>query len=136
MEGKRLQLLKEIIPGLARVAILCPAAPAQAKWTSTNLEPAARSLGLSLRIYGVVGEDFAGAFDAMVKAGEEALFVEPTPQWNTRDYPQRIAALATLHRLPSIDQDMRFVRGRGAHVVFRGQPMPSAAASVYTWTRS
>jgi putative ABC transport system substrate-binding protein len=113
MEGKRLQLLKEINPDLARVAILCPSTPAQARWTSAYLEPVAGSLGLSLRIYGVVGEDFAGAFDAMAGAGEEALFVEPTPQWNTRDYPQRIAALATQHRLPSIGQDMRFVQAGG-----------------------
>jgi putative ABC transport system substrate-binding protein len=113
MEGKRLQLLKEITPGLARVAILGPSAPLQENWTSKHLEPAARSLGLSLRIYAVVGEDFADAFEAMVKAGEEALFVLPTPQWNTRDFPQRIAALATLRRLPSIGQDMRFVQAGG-----------------------
>ncbi len=113
MEGKRLQLLKEIIPNLARVAILCPFAPAQETWTSKYLEPAARSLGLSLRIYGVEDDEFAGAFDAMVKAGEEALFVEPTPKWNTLDYPQRIAALATLHRLPSIYQNRRFAEEGG-----------------------
>jgi len=113
MEGKRLQLLKELTPTLAHVAILCPSAPDQDAWASRYLEPAARSLGLSLRIYGVVGEDFAVAFDAMVKTGEEALFVAPTPQWNTRDYPQRIAGLAKLHRLPSIGQDMRFVEAGG-----------------------
>ena len=65
------------------------------------LEPAARSLGLNCRPIRVQGPDeFADAFDAIIKAREEALYVVPTGLWNTGDYPQRMVEFAALNRLP------------------------------------
>jgi putative ABC transport system substrate-binding protein len=113
MEGKRLQLLKEITPNLSRVAVLTLSGAGRENWTSRYLEPVALSLGLSLQTYDVEGEEFAGAFAAMAKAGEEAIFVVPIPLWLTKDQPQRIAELAAQHRLPSVYQDRRFVEAGG-----------------------
>jgi putative tryptophan/tyrosine transport system substrate-binding protein len=113
MEGKRLQLLKEAVPNLSRVGILDPGGPDKDSWKSRYLDHAAQALGLKLQVYAAEGKEFAQAFAAMTKAGEEALFVEPTPLFNTGDRPQRIAELAAQHRLPSIYQDRRFVDAGG-----------------------
>jgi len=113
MEGKRLQLLKEAVPNLSRVGILAPVGPDRDSWKSRYLDPAAQTLGLKLQVYATEGKEVAEAFAAMTKAGEEALFVEPTPLFNTGDHPHRIAGLAARHRLPSIYQDRRFVDAGG-----------------------
>jgi len=113
MEGKRLQLLKEAVPNLSRVGILAPVGPDRDSWKSRYLDPAAQTLGLKLQVYATEGKEFAEAFASITKAGEEALFVEPTPLYNTGDHPQRIAELAAQHRLPSIYQDRRFVDAGG-----------------------
>ena len=113
MEGKRLQLLKEAVPNLSRVGILAPVGPDRDSWKSRYLDPAAQTLGLKLQVYATEGKEVAEAFAAMTKAGEEALFVEPTPLFNTGDHPHRIAGLAARHRLPSICQDRRFVDAGG-----------------------
>ena len=113
MEGKRLQLLKEVAPKVSRVAILNRVGPDRDNWKVRYLDFAAQTLGLSLQVYAAEGKEFADAFAAMTKAGEEAVFVEPTGIWNTGDHLQRIAELATQHRLPSIYQDRRFVEAGG-----------------------
>ena len=98
LNSKRLELLKEAIPGLARVAIL---------WDPTmNPEPlraakvAARSLGLSLQIVEARGpSDFEAAFRAAVRGRNRALMVVQSPMLAA--YPRLIADLAAKHRLPA-----------------------------------
>ncbi|TFG43171.1 MAG: hypothetical protein E4H48_02945 [Syntrophobacterales bacterium] len=113
MEGKRLQFLKEVAPKVSRVAFLTSVGPDRNDWRRQYLDSAAQTLGLSLQTYVAEGEEFADAFAAMTKAGEEAVFVEPTGIWNTGDHLLRIAELAAQHRLPSIYQDRRFVEAGG-----------------------
>ena len=113
MEGKRLQLLKEVVPKACRVAILRRPGLDRDDWARRYLDPAAQTLGLKLQAYAAEGKELADAFAAMTMAGEDALFVEPTPLYNTGDHPHRIAELAARHRLPSIYQDRRFVDAGG-----------------------
>jgi len=66
--AKRLQLLKELVPGLARLAVLRnPIIAAQATfWQET--EVAARKLGVALQPLDVRGpDDFEAAFDAATR---------------------------------------------------------------------
>jgi putative tryptophan/tyrosine transport system substrate-binding protein len=74
--GKRLQLLKEVIPGATRVAVLWNAAnPGNvAAWKET--QAAAHTLGLMLLSHEVRGpQDFNGAFALMAREHPDALLV-------------------------------------------------------------
>jgi ABC-type uncharacterized transport system substrate-binding protein len=99
--GKRLELLKEVIPGMTRVAVLWNAAnPANAAvWQET--QAAAGALGLLLHSQDVRGaQDLEGAFARMVQARPEALLVLGDSLISM--YEQDIAEFATQQHLPSM----------------------------------
>ena len=74
LTGKRLELLKEAIPGLRRVAVLWNAANPSAALSLNDTERAARTLGLQLYPLKVRGpEDFEGAFAAALREGADGL---------------------------------------------------------------
>jgi putative ABC transport system substrate-binding protein len=99
--GKRLELLKEAVPSITRVAVLVDPTMRAYDGVPRSLEPQARSLGLSLqRVEAAVPEAFEAAFVAMMQARAEALFVVDLPVFaRNRD---RLMALALQHRLPTI----------------------------------
>ena len=100
--GKRLQLLKEILPKLTRVAVLRNGALAPNQGRLELTSDAARKLGLQVLSIDVSGPgDLEPAFDAMVKRRAEALLLlEVGPlQFN---YRNQIGALASRHRLPAM----------------------------------
>ena len=101
-EGKRLELLKEAVPTLSRVAVLDhPRETPVPDVFQREREGAARALGLTLQHYRVRDpEEFAGAFAAMTTAQAEALFVVPARFW--MDYVERIVELAVQSRLPAL----------------------------------
>jgi putative ABC transport system substrate-binding protein len=99
--GKRLELLKELVPGLARVAVLRnPVVAAHATfWQET--EVAARQLGVTLQPIEVRGpEDFEAAFAAAARGNAQALIAFDDNV--TLAYRPRIAALAASSRLPAM----------------------------------
>jgi putative tryptophan/tyrosine transport system substrate-binding protein len=112
LAGKRLELLKETIPRLSRVAVLWNpqnAASAQS-WKESQL--AARELGLELYSMEVRGSDkFESAFKQAIKARSAALAVTQSPFINA--YLTKIADLATKSRLPTISPRGDFVDGGG-----------------------
>ena len=121
MEGKRLQFLKEIAPKVSRVAVLHRSGRGVESWMG-YLEPSARALGLKLQTYPVRGpEEFADAFAAMTKAGEEALYVVPTGLWEMGDTPQRLVEFAAQNQTARYLPGRGFVESRRTHVVLRGR---------------
>jgi putative ABC transport system substrate-binding protein len=80
LSGKRLQLLTEIVPGLARVAVLSnPLNPSIAP-TVEQTKAAAQSLGVELHVAEVQAPDkFGSAFAAITSAHAGALIVLPDP---------------------------------------------------------
>ena len=77
--GKRLQLLKEIVPDLNRVAVLRDVDNRSAQFEWTALDQAARELGLTLVFVDVKSADeLETAFAGMKKSKAEALFVYRT----------------------------------------------------------
>jgi len=100
--GKRLELLKDTIPKLARVAVLYDAASAGALVELKEILPApARGLGLSLQPWEVRGaEQFDRVFDALTKQRPDGLYVPVGPLMF--DHGKRIASLALKSRLPSM----------------------------------
>ncbi len=111
---KQLELLKQAVPGLARVAVLM--APAELNWPGMDAD--ARALGLQLLTLEVQGpEDFDTAFKNATASGAQGLYAIAT---NTIVANRsRIAELAVVHRLPSISEltllaDAGFLMAYGA----------------------
>jgi putative ABC transport system substrate-binding protein len=74
LAGKRLQLLKEAVPGLKRVAVLWNPDHPDDEFQAT--EAAGRSLGVQVQSLEVRGsDDFAGAFTAAISEGMEGIIV-------------------------------------------------------------
>jgi putative ABC transport system substrate-binding protein len=105
--GKRLELLKEAIPKLARVAVLYdPAAPASVIEVKEVLPPAARTLRLTARFWEVREADgFEKVFAALSKERPDGLYPVSGPLM--RDNQKRTVDFALKSRLPS----MYFNRG-------------------------
>jgi ABC-type uncharacterized transport system substrate-binding protein len=99
--AKRLQLLKELVPGLARVGVLKnPMEPGHPiLWNET--EVAAQRLGVALEALEVRGpEDFEAAFATAKQRNAQALLALDDPL--THNYRSRITALAAGSRLPAM----------------------------------
>jgi putative ABC transport system substrate-binding protein len=101
LTGKRLELLKETIPQVSRVAVLWdPQSPGSVpQWQESQLP--ARELGLQLYSMEVSSVDkYEAAFKEAVEARNTALWVTLNPVANSNQ--KKIADLAINHRLPSI----------------------------------
>ena len=110
LSGKWLELLKEALPSLSRVAVL---------WEATSsvkqrraIERFARSIGVQLHVLEVHGpEDFDGALAAAQTAQAEGLVILASVVFTT--HRQHLAELAARHRLPTIYYNRRFAEGGG-----------------------
>jgi putative ABC transport system substrate-binding protein len=105
LDGKRLDLLREAIPGLARVGVLTNPTmqgPSRNRELIAGLHAAARARGVELQIFEVARTDeIPGAFAAIARARVGALLVRADTQVLE---PNRsmVAALAIRHRLPAM----------------------------------
>ncbi len=108
---KRLELLKEIVPRLTRVAILPgPAAPLLVK----EIQSTAPYLQIQLQILEVrVADDFRRAFAAATKARAGALAVTSDSTGLFRSNEKQIVELAAKHRLPAIYPQSTYVDAGG-----------------------
>jgi putative tryptophan/tyrosine transport system substrate-binding protein len=100
--GKQLELLKEAVPGMSRVAVLLnPTNPGDTPATRLVMEDTARALGLTLFRIEVRGADeFDRAFAAIATAHPDALFVGQDAFLFS--HRAQIVAFAAQHRLPMI----------------------------------
>ncbi|HEY2990634.1 MAG TPA: ABC transporter substrate-binding protein [Candidatus Binatia bacterium] len=110
--GKRLEVLKETVSGLSRVAVLWNPGAKTYAHNFQETEAAARSLGLRLQSLEVrAPKDFENAFRAATKERSQALFPLRNPMIvNER---KRIAELASKFRLPGIYDEREFVESGG-----------------------
>ena len=130
LAGKRLELLKETIPGLSRVAVLWdPKSSASAQsWKESQL--AARELRVHLYSTEVSTTDrFDGAFQEAIKAGSVALGVISSPLVNTNQ--KRIADLALKYRLPAVYPREDFADSGGLMSYGPDRTEPYKRAAVY-----
>jgi putative tryptophan/tyrosine transport system substrate-binding protein len=112
LSGKRLELLKEAVPHLARVAVLAnPANPATPRLVRET-EVAAQALALQLHLLEVRSPiDFPPAFAALRREGAAALLV--LPDLTLFDHIPRLTELAATHRLPAMYDSRQFVEAGG-----------------------
>jgi putative tryptophan/tyrosine transport system substrate-binding protein len=112
INGKRLQILKEIVPDLNRVAVLRDFDTRSWEFEWTSLDQAARELGLSLVPVDIKSADeLEVAFADIKKSGAEALFVTRTAL--LANAGKQIADLAIAAHLPSSDPFRRMVIAGG-----------------------
>jgi putative ABC transport system substrate-binding protein len=118
--GKRLELFKEAVPTITRVAVLVD--PAQAAHTEvpSNLTGEARALGVQLQRVEAGGPAaFEAAFTAMVRGGADALLIMGSPLFAT--HRQQLMALALQHRLPTMAYG-RHLAEAGSLVAYGADP--------------
>ena len=105
LAGKRLELLREAVPGLSRVALLLDAGPPNWQAQLHDHEAAARGLGVQLLLLEVRGPDeCAGAFQAATQGHAQALIMVQSPLFTT--HRARLAELALASRLPTMSGEV------------------------------
>jgi putative ABC transport system substrate-binding protein len=110
--GKRLELLKEMVPKLSRVAVLWNPQSASATLNWKENQQPARQLGIQLHSLEVRSpNDLDKAFEAATRARAGALAILPDPVITTN--LQRIVDFAATSRLPSIYQSSQFADAGG-----------------------
>jgi ABC-type uncharacterized transport system substrate-binding protein len=101
LAGKRLELLREVIPAVRRLAILANVGNPNAVPEMGEVRAAARTLGLEVAVFEIRRtEDIAPAFEALIKDRSEALYVVGDPLLTTNRI--RINTLAIGARLPTM----------------------------------
>jgi putative ABC transport system substrate-binding protein len=110
--GKQLELLKEAIPKVSRVAVLWNSANAgNALWLE-KMKPAAAELRITLQSLGLRGpDDFEPAFSAIKRERAGAFSVLRNGLFN--DYRRRISDFAAKSSLPALYSDRVFVEVGG-----------------------
>jgi putative ABC transport system substrate-binding protein len=104
--GKRLELLKELLPGLSRVAVFWDA---YGRGQLDQLAPAARSLGLQFETIELqTPYDFKVAFQAAKKREAGAVLLMASPVFNQQR--GEIAALSVEYRLPTISDNYNLAK--------------------------
>jgi len=106
--GKRLELLRDTVPSLARVAILWNPEIAERAPEFEEITAAAQALGLGLQFVELRhGGDLEYAFESIRQGRADALFLQSNAVTN-RHRPE-IVAFATAHRLPTMSNRRAFV---------------------------
>jgi putative tryptophan/tyrosine transport system substrate-binding protein len=110
--GKRLELLKEVLPRLARVAVLWNAANPYSALVFKATQAAGRTLGIEVQSLEVgAPDDFDGAFEAARRRPPDALITVEDPL--TVSHRQRVADFTEEQRLPSLHGVREFVAAGG-----------------------
>jgi putative ABC transport system substrate-binding protein len=111
--AKRLDLLRELVPRAARVAVLVnPADGASTETTVRDATAAARAIGLQIQILNAnTGREIDSAFEAMARDGYEAVFVGASPYLSGRRV--QLAQLAAFNHLPATYSNREYVEAGG-----------------------
>jgi len=98
---KRLELLREMVPAMTRVAVFVnPANPARAEFQMKEAESAGRQMALLIQIFNAAtGREINMAFATFARERPDALLVSPDPLFNIRRV--QLANLAARHAIPT-----------------------------------
>jgi putative tryptophan/tyrosine transport system substrate-binding protein len=123
LSGKRLQLLTEIVPGLARVAVLSNSLNPSIPLVLEQTKAAAQSLGIEMQVVEVQAPDkFESAFAAVTAARAGALIVLPDPMLYGQ-HPRIVTFTAAAH-LPALFPEKEVAEAGG--LVAYGPSIPAS----------
>jgi putative ABC transport system substrate-binding protein len=112
LSGKRLQLFKDVLPGISRIAVLWNSANPVATHVFREMEGASAQLGVQLYPMGVrSSSELEDAFKAAARARASALFV--IEEGTLFPHRARILTLAAQYRLPAASQFRDFAEAGG-----------------------
>ena len=102
LAAKRLELLRELVPRAARIALLVnPADVAITETQVKEVQAAARAIGVQVQVFNAdTSAEIDAAFETIGRERPDAIFVGVTPFLNGRRV--QLTQLATFHRLPAI----------------------------------
>src|SRR4030095_14506449 len=112
LEGKRLALLRGLVPAAALIAVLFNPTNANFQTQLRGVQDASRALGQQVSILSAsTARDIDVAFATATESGARALLVGSDPFFsNERD---QVVALAARHAIPAIYEGREFVMGGG-----------------------
>jgi putative ABC transport system substrate-binding protein len=124
LAAKRLELLRELVPGAARVALLVePANVRITERTVRDVEAAARAMGLQIRLLNAnTSREIDTAFATLVSERPDALFVGSSSFFNARRV--QLAHWATHHKVPATYTGREYVEAGG--LMSYGASLPDA----------
>ena len=112
LDGKRIQLLRELIPRATRISVLCMARDPRSTPRATAITAIARPLGLQVVTRSVSQpKEMDVAYAASASDHDQAILVMESPLMFENQ--QRLVALALQYRLPAIYERREFVEGGG-----------------------
>jgi putative ABC transport system substrate-binding protein len=113
LTAKRLELLHELVPAAARVAVLINPADATATETTLrDLEVAVRAIGLKIQVFkATTGQEIHAAFAAIVREGSESIFLGSDPFFTGRRV--QLATLAARNAIPLASQAREIAEAGG-----------------------
>jgi putative ABC transport system substrate-binding protein len=113
LAGKRLELLKEVVPKLSRVAVLYePANPQSVTELKDTIPPVARALALTIRPWEIsAADDFDKTFAGMRNERADGFYLSSGALTNT--HLKRIVDFALRSRLPSVYARKEYVEAGG-----------------------
>ena len=124
LAAKRLELLRELVPGAVRVAVLLN--PAEASIAASNLrdvEMAAHSMRLQVQVFNAsTSREIDEAFVTMARERPDALFISSGPFFTSRRV--HLAHQATRHAIPAIHGSRMYSEAGG--LISYGASLPDA----------
>jgi putative tryptophan/tyrosine transport system substrate-binding protein len=113
LAAKRMELLRELVPRAARVAVLANSANVAATETQLKeVDAAARAMGLQIQIHNDnTSAEIDAAFETMSRERPDAVYVTTSSFLNGRRL--QLAQLAAFHRLPAIYGLREYVEAGG-----------------------
>jgi putative ABC transport system substrate-binding protein len=129
--GKRLELLKEAVPKVSRIAFLMPADSATIRAMFDDAQGAAKALGVQFQLVEVrtPNPDFDRAFRFMVKERIGGLVTEGPPLISSNR--KRILEQATQHRIPAIHTEQEWANAGGLMSYGANRVEPYRRVTVY-----
>jgi putative ABC transport system substrate-binding protein len=120
LTAKRLELLRELVPGTTRVAVLVNPANPATETTLRDVEPAARAMGLQLQVLNAsTSREIDAAFATFVRERPDALFVGGDSFFNSRRV--QFANAASRHTIPATYSQREFTEVGGL-ISYGGNP--------------
>jgi putative ABC transport system substrate-binding protein len=112
LTSKRLELLREVVPKAAVIALLVNPSNPNAESAIANAQAAARAIGVKILVVNASSEpDLEAAFAKIVQQRADALIVAVDPLFNNRR--EELIKLAARHTVPTISYDTSFARSGG-----------------------
>jgi putative tryptophan/tyrosine transport system substrate-binding protein len=110
--GKRLELLRDLVPTATRVAVLFNPAEPASETRLTEVQLAARALGLQIQVFNAsTSREIDKAFAAMIGERPDGFLFIPDPVFQGRRI--QLVHLASRHALPAIYWQREFAEAGG-----------------------